>query len=64
MLIIQLLSVKLPMLVGKKRRNVLTNKSSTFSKTIEANNKGEERKFPNCNVVKFFFNGYASNMFL
>ena len=47
-----------------KRRNVLTNKSSTFSKTIEANNKGEERKFPKCNVVKFFFNGYASNMFL
>ena len=38
----------------KKRRNVLTNKSSKSSKKIKANDKGEERECPKCNIVKFF----------
>ena len=42
-----LLSVKLPKSVEKrKRRNILTNKSTKSPKTIEDNNKGEERKLP------------------
>ena len=52
---IQLLSVKFPKLVVKRKRgNVLTNKSTKSSKTIEANDKGEEYKCPKFNVVKFF----------
>ena len=38
----------------KKRRNVLTNKSSKSPKTIKANDKAEERECPKCNIVKFF----------
>ena len=46
-----------------KRRNVLTNKSSKSLKIIKANDKGEKRKFPKYNVVKFF-NEHVSIMFL
>ena len=37
-----------------KRRNVLTNKASKSPKSIKANDKGDERKCPQCNVVKCF----------
>ena len=37
----------------RKRRNVLINKSTKSPKTIEANDKWEERKCPKWNVVKF-----------
>ena len=36
----------------QKRRNILTNKSSKSSKTIKANDKGEERKCPRCKLCK------------
>ena len=42
----------------KKRRNVLTNKSSKFPKTIKANDKTEERECPKCNIVKLLMNIY------
>ena len=59
------ISVKLPILVEQKnkRRNILTNKSSKSLKIIKANDKGEKRKFPKYNVVKFF-NEHVSIMFL
>ena len=52
---IQLLSVKLPKLVeNRKRRNVLTNKSTKYQKIIEGNDKGEEHKYFKCDIVMFF----------
>ena len=43
---IQLLSVKLPKLVEKKEKEKCANKT-------EANDKGEERKCPKCNIISF-----------